>query len=410
MMNKKILIISALEPWSMQNNVGAPSLYETLKGYSKGGYEITYLTFSKKEKVKNISHAHNIDLELSNLRTLRVNQKSAPAILGNRLSAKLNRMYYHPYSLYIGIKEYLEQVEETPEIIYGYEEHAVYAVSMLSEKFKQESKIIHRFQGTILGKNYNKLTHCLRKYQTYRALKLKADLYVMTNDGTFGDEAIKYLNKDVTKNNLLFPRNGFNLEQFKKEHNRDEVITNLGLDPKNIYAFTLSRLTYWKRVDRAIELINEFHLKYPNLHLIIVGEGEYKENLQQLVSEYKLQDKIHFLGGLGREEVAQYMATLDIFLSLYDVSNLGNPLFEAMISSQCVVTLNNGTTAEVIKNNENGIIVNPEDFNQLKIEFEELIINSQKRLRLKASAKQWANNNLYSWENRMKNEIKWINK
>ena len=408
-MNKKILIISALEPWSMQNNIGAPSLYETLKGYSVAGYEIIYLTFNKNEKVKNISHAHNIDPKLPSLKTIRVNQKSAPNFLGARISTKLNRLFFHPHSLLKGVKNYLKNEEIGPGIIYGYEEQAVYVVSKLPKKLKKNRKIIHRFQGTILGKNNNKISHCLRKYETYRALKLKADLYVMTNDGTFGDKAITYLNKDVNQHNLLFPRNGFNFEQFTKTHDRKKIISDLGFNPEDTFAFTVSRLTYWKRVDRAIELINKFHLKYPKLHLIIVGEGEYKEALQELVHQYKLDDKIHFLGGLGREKVAEFMSCLDIFLSLYDVSNLGNPLFEAMISGQCVVTLDNGTTAEVIKNNDNGIIVNPEDIEQLNKEFEDLIEDPQKRERLRQSAKQWADTNLYSWADRMKNEVAWIN-
>ena len=46
-MNKSILLISALEPWSMDNNIGAPSLYEAIKGFSDAGHKITYLTFTK---------------------------------------------------------------------------------------------------------------------------------------------------------------------------------------------------------------------------------------------------------------------------------------------------------------------------------------------------------------------------
>ena len=244
----------------------------------------------------------------------------------------------------------------------------------------------------------------------FRILHEKADKYVMTNDGTLGDKALKYWNKDVNDENLLFIRNGFNFESFLKAADRDSVIKSLGLNPDNFYAFTVSRLTLWKRVDRAIDLIYEFHKKYPKLHLIVVGDGEYKEDLINLAKEKNISDRIHFIGGQGREKVAELMASLEVFLSLYDVSNLGNPLFEAMISAQCVITLDNGTTKEVISHNENGIMVAPEDRRALYSEFETILNNEEKRLRLKKASKQWADKNLQSWSDRMKEEIQWVQK
>ena len=410
MRNKKVVLLSALEPWSMQNNVGAPSLYETLKGYSDGGFEVTYITYHKTRERKNLSHKENIDLDLPGLTTLRVDKGSAPSVFNSRLAAKMNRLHYEPLSLYHAVKKYLDESSETPAILYAYEAHGVQAVSKLDKKYKSNSIVVNRFQGTILGNKYKNILHCLRKYEMFRILREKADKYVMTNDGTLGDKALKYWNKDVNDENLLFIRNGFNFESFLKAADRDSVIKSLGLNPDNFYAFTVSRLTLWKRVDRAIDLIYEFHKKYPKLHLIVVGDGEYKEDLINLAKEKNISDRIHFIGGQGREKVAELMASLEVFLSLYDVSNLGNPLFEAMISAQCVITLDNGTTKEVISHNENGIMVAPEDRRALYSEFETILNNEEKRLRLKKASKQWADKNLQSWSDRMKEEIQWVQK
>lgn len=407
-MNKKVVLVSALEPWSMMNNVGAPSLYETLKGYSAGGFEVTYITYHKKRDKKNLSHSENIDLVLPGLTTVRVDKGSSPNFLGSRISAKLSRIHHEPLSLYRAVKKYLDETAEPPAILYGYEAHGILAISKLDTDYGSKSTIVNRFQGTILGNRYKNLWYCLRKYEMFKILGEKADKYVMTNDGTLGDKALKYWNKDINENNLLFIRNGFNFESFLKEHDRRTVIESLGLDPSNFFAFTVSRLTKWKRVDRAIEVIAKFHLQYPDLHLVIVGDGEHKNNLIQLVKEKKISDKVHFLGGQGREKVAKLMATLDMFLSLYDVSNLGNPLFEAMISGQCIVTLDNGTTAEVISHDENGIMVAPENKQDLYREFEELLTNQKKRDRLKNASRKWANENLQSWPDRMEEEIKFV--
>ncbi|AWX44539.1 Alpha-monoglucosyldiacylglycerol synthase [Flagellimonas maritima] len=407
-MKKTIVLLSALEPWSMKTGAGAPSLYETIKGYSDNGFQITYITYQKYVQKLNISHSQNIDLDLPGLNTLRVKKIKGPIFFGPRFLGKLNRLYYEPKTLLNALEDYLNNLEETPSILYAYEAQAVHAISMLKRKYKDKSIVVNRFQGTILGNRYREYFYCLRKYEMFRILRNKADKYIMTNDGTHGDEALKYWNANVNDNNLLFIRNGFNFQSFQKTKSRTATIGELGLDPKNFYAFTVSRLTYWKRVDRAIGLIEKFAKKHPKLHLIVVGEGEHKLDLIELAESKGVSDKVHFIGAQSREKVAELMQALDVFLSLYDVSNLGNPLFEAMICGQCIITLDNGTTKEVIEHNKNGIIVSPDNKSDLQKEFETLLMNEEKRIRLKKTAKAWAERNLQSWSNRMKKEIDWI--
>ncbi|MCR9226403.1 MAG: glycosyltransferase [Flavobacteriaceae bacterium] len=407
-MKKTIVLASSLEPWSIQLKSGAPSLYETLKGYSDAGFLTTYITYEKSIGITNLSHSHNIDLQLPGLTTIRVPKKQAPSFLGSRISGKVNRVYYESWTLLDALRDYLDKQETPPTILYAYEAQAIHAISRLEKKHKNGSIIVNRYQGTILGGRYKQIIHCLRKYEMFRVLKDKADKYIMTNDGTLGDKALKYWNKSVGNNNLLFLRNGFNFENFLGEHNRKTVIESLGLAPNNFYAFTVSRLTLWKRVDRAIDLIEHFHRAHPELHLIVVGDGEHKSKLQEFAEEMKVTDRVHFIGAQSRKKVAELMASLDLFLSLYDVSNLGNPLFEAMICGQCVVTLDNGSTKEVITNNQNGIIVEPDDKENLNKEFGELLKNENKRNRLKISARNWANENLQSWPDRMKEEVEWV--
>ena len=64
MAEKKILLlISFLEPWSMGPERGAPSLYETIRGYASAGWHVHYLT-AQKRSVGGGSHEQNIDIKI----------------------------------------------------------------------------------------------------------------------------------------------------------------------------------------------------------------------------------------------------------------------------------------------------------------------------------------------------------
>ena len=65
---------------------------------------------------------------------------------------------------------------------------------------------------------------------------------------------------------------------------------------------------------------------------------------------------IKFIGKRKHTEVMKLLSQSDVLLSSYEMSNLGNPLYEAMINKVLVVTVNNGDTAKLIIDGVTGII------------------------------------------------------
>jgi glycosyltransferase involved in cell wall biosynthesis len=102
------------------------------------------------------------------------------------------------------------------------------------------------------------------------------------------------------------------------------------------------------------------------------------------------------------------MNTADIFLSLYDASNCGNPLFEALLCGRCVVTLDNGGTRDVIKDGWNGRLVSMEQLGRLPEIVEELIADSATRERLQQGARDWGRSEMRTWDERIVYEIDWL--
>ena len=100
------------------------------------------------------------------------------------------------------------------------------------------------------------------------------------------------------------------------------------------------------------------------------------------------------------------MQISDVFLSLNDLTNACNTLFEAMFCKVPIVTLNNGSTSEFIKHNWNGMLLEFSD-NAYKISDAVINLISNPLLRKKCvtNAYKYAQTNLVSWEERMNMEI-----
>ena len=265
--------------------------------------------------------------------------------------------------------------------------------------------LVTRFQGTIMSKFKNNFYTRITRYPHIQALSTKADLIIMTDDGTQGDRILKeYGNNSKT----LFIKNGVNiLSRNLPEINKKEFKKEINVPLDKTILLTVSRLATWKKVDRAIKGLDKIKNK-ENYFLLIVGEGDERKKLEDLIKELKLNSNVRLEGAIKNEDVYKYMQIADIFLSFYDLSNVGNPLLEALSLGKPIITYNVGDTNKVI-NKENGVLlddVSPESIARTI----EKINNEDELKKLSEGALNYTRNNLYSWEKRMQMEIKEVEK
>ena len=289
-------------------------------------------------------------------------------------------------------------------VLYAYEVHAVEAAKKLSELYN--IPFISRFQGTILENVPNTMWNRLKKYPHFQALSQKSDLIIMTDDGTSGLKVLEKLNNKTSQ--IEFLKNGVNILS-TANNDTDSVARikeRLCLNQKDFIFLTVSRLVYWKRLDRAIVAISKLKKQHIDCKLIIVGEGNERIALERLVRKKNVEDYVIFVGGVDQNEIGKYYVMSDVFLSLYDFSNVGNPLLEALMHGKPIITLNNGNTSQIIKNNYNGILI-PIDHDEMIAEaMIRLKEHDELRDRLSYNALDYAKKNLWSWEQRMDHEYK----
>jgi glycosyltransferase involved in cell wall biosynthesis len=295
------------------------------------------------------------------------------------------------------------------DVIYGYEAHGVLAVNILRLLGKTKNKlIISRFQGTWLYlyiKQF-KIKHLLLDWFYLLAYSLPCDLFIMTDDGTEGDKIYKLLHK--YNNKLKFWLNG--VEPFKvKPEAINHIRISYSLHDDTIVLLSISRLASWKRIDRGLHVVASLIKNYGinNLLYLIVGEGDQKRELQELSRFLGVEKYVNFVGAVNNEEVYNYFHIADIFLSTYDLSNLGNPLLEAIRAHKIIFTLNNGDTGKIIRHGENGFIydINDNLINKLSEGIFNLINDKGLQNLIKKNISLTEQKMLWTWSERLSAEV-----
>jgi glycosyltransferase involved in cell wall biosynthesis len=405
----RILMISGLEVWALSGQGGAASLFKTLQGYGRRGHRVDFIA-----PTVGANHHHGappqpppeidgVRFHLFNLPSLAEARLPLPGI-ARKADQKLRFASLFPL-LAARQAERLFQQGETFDVLYGYEVHGVLAQRRVRRK--HPLPLVARFQGTVMYPYLRRPQSLLRKFEEVRALKTPADLYVMTDDGTRGDEVLQTLNPE-SDGKVRFWRNGLdvNVTSSPAGNGNQPVRPELGLSDGDFVLVTATRLARWKRVDRAIDAVALLRNQGVEARLLVVGDGEERANLERQAHDLGLDGRVTFVGAVPQPEVARYLNAADVFLSVNELSNVGNPLLEAMVAGRCVLTLDEGDTRDLIRDGDTGVLLPAAgDPGVIAKSLAQLAADPDRRRRLGAAARRVAESSFWSWEQRLDAEV-----
>ncbi len=118
--------------------------------------------------------------------------------------------------------------------------------------------------------------------------------------------------------------------------------------------------------------------KYPSFKMLMAGtDGGLQKKIEQMSGDYGLRDKIIFPGYLGHSAKMAYAEDYDIFLCTNRVDNAPVTLVEFMASGLVIVSVNSGGIPWMIKNGENGFLVNLDDDEAMAVAISRVIENPE---------------------------------
>lgn len=129
----------------------------------------------------------------------------------------------------------------------------------------------------------------------------------------------------------------------------------------------------------------------PRAHLVFVGEGDLRPELEELSRKLNLAGKVHFLG--LRSDIPDVLNAMDVFVLSSDYE--GNPLsvIEAMASGLPIVSTAAGGVPNLLEAGKEGFLVPPGDFHGLAKSMNSFLKYEAARQSMGAAAASRARNN-----------------
>ena len=125
---------------------------------------------------------------------------------------------------------------------------------------------------------------------------------------------------------------------------------------------TVGRLQQRKGQDMMIKAMPEILKEHPDALYAIIGRGECKAQLENLINEYNLQNNVQLLDEISDQEMIMCYQQCDIFILPNrtignDIEGFGMVLVEAQACAKSVIAGDSGGTKETMLIGETGFVI-----------------------------------------------------
>lgn len=181
--------------------------------------------------------------------------------------------------------------------------------------------------------------------------------------------------------------NGVDVERYQQQVDRKAVRAELGL-PEEAQVVAMVALFREQKGHRfLVEAMETLSTKHPDLHILLIGDGDLRPAVETQVATANLGHCIHFLG--NRPDVPDLLAASNIFVlpSLWE--GLPMAVLEAMATGLSVVVSDLAGTRKIVTPDKTGIIIEPGNSKMLANALDQILSTPTKAEALGQAAQTW---------------------
>jgi glycogen(starch) synthase len=197
------------------------------------------------------------------------------------------------------------------------------------------------------------------------------------------------------------------VERFGLEPGRGVVVRNgVELDIEAVaeplalpfarFVFAVGRAVEKKGFDLLIDAYARIAARHPDVGLVIGGSGAALDGLRQLVRKRGLAERVVLAGGLSRGQVGWAMRNAAVFVMPSRIEPFGIVALEALAAGCPAIVTSRGGAAEIVRNDECGLVVDPFDSAALSAAIDRLLSQPELNERLAKAGRERVRR--YSWE------------
>lgn len=297
----------------------------------------------------------------------------------DRLKQYASEIYYLPMIREIQLKSDISCVFKINKLLKRLEPDMVYlhsskagALGRIALLFNLKTKIIYNAHGWYFTAKISE-----KKKRIFalieKILSIKTNMIINISQNEY-DAAIKY--KIANKKKMCIIENGIDLERFENLNQyREEYRNNFNIKDDDIVIGVVARLSEQKDPITTIKAFKIIKEKYENSKLMYIGDGELKEEIIKFAEDNNIQKDIIITGWVNNTE--RYLSAVDIAVLPSKWEGFGLAIVEYMAAEKPIVATRVGGIQDIIKCDENGVLINAESEQELADSIERYILNKQ---------------------------------
>jgi phosphatidylinositol alpha-1,6-mannosyltransferase len=217
----------------------------------------------------------------------------------------------------------------------------------------------------------------------------------LTYLGEFTRQAISRSQSQKSIDSMVKIAPGIDTSHFSPQADAIHRRTELGLEGKKIIV-SVGRLVHRKGQDKLIEAFPTIVREIPNAHLLIVGEGPYRADLEKLVERLSLKENVTFVGRIFYDDLPSYLSASDVFVMPsrsrffgLEVEGLGIVYLEASACAIPVVAGISGGAPDAVQEGITGLCVDGTNAAQIAEAVIHICSDSKRAAKMGLAGRNW---------------------
>ena len=297
---------------------------------------------------------------------------------GLKISDKVSKVYDVPFSRSPLSSQNIKAYKLLKEIILKNEFDVIHCNTpvggIIPRIIKKREKINSKIFYTVHGFHFYKggpIKNWLIYYPIEKYFSKYTDCIITINDEDYMLAKTKMKAKSTKHINGV----GVNVDSFKKfdKTNVENIKKELKLND-NIVFTSIGELNKNKNQIMQIEAMQEITKQYPNVKLLMLGNGPLKTQYEEEIRNRNLNKNIELLG--YRRDVADILNSIDCLISTSKREGLAVNILEGLASGRIVIASDNRGNRPAIKNGETGFLIHSKE--ELIKDMKDVIENKEK--------------------------------
>ena len=224
---------------------------------------------------------------------------------------------------------------------------------------------IAMFLKWLVGTKYIAIAHGVEAWDIPNPLLLKAlksaDLILAVSNFT-RDRLCQ--NQNISPDKVKILPNTFDTSAWKIAPKPQYLLDRYKLQPDQKVILTVSRLVMseqYKGYDQILEALPIIRQTIPDVHYLIVGKGDDRDRIEQIIQQKDLQNHVTLAGFIADEYLCDYYNLCDLFAMPSKREGFGIVYLEALACGKPVLGGDIDGAVDALDQGRLGVLINPED-------------------------------------------------